>query len=164
MRCFFWTGSAVLCSQFILIFGWFLQIEMATRENIKAETLGKELIFTASRSDGPGGQNVNKVNSKITLKLDVLHSEVLSPEEKEVIFKRLKSRLTKEGALILTAQESRSQLENKETVLLKLETLLASAFKKRKVRKATKPSKGSIQDRIQMKKKLSEKKKWRQKP
>jgi ribosome-associated protein len=137
---------------------------MATSKTIKAESLGRELIFTASRSDGPGGQNVNKVNSKITLKFDVVHSDVLSSEEKSIIFKRLGSRLTKEGALILTAQESRSQLKNKETVLLKLESLLASAFEKRKVRKATKPTKGSVQDRIQMKKKLSEKKKWRQKP
>jgi ribosome-associated protein len=137
---------------------------MATGKTIKAETLGRELIFTASRSDGPGGQNVNKVNSRITLKFDVLRSEVLSSEEKEIIVRRLGSRLTKEGALILTAQETRSQLKNKEAVLLKLESLLASAFEKRKVRKATKPTKGSVQERIQRKKKLSEKKKWRQKP
>ena len=72
--------------------------------------------------------------------------------------------MTKDGVLVLTAQESRSQLANKETVMLKLENLLQRAFEKRKVRKRTKPSKGSVQERIQMKKKLSEKKKWRQKP
>ena len=131
---------------------------------IRVEKLAGELRFTASRSDGPGGQNVNKVNSKITLKFDVVNSNLLSTEEKETIVKRLGSQLTKDGVLVLTAQESRSQLANKETVILKLESLLQRAFEKRKVRKRTKPSKGSVQERIQMKKKLSEKKKWRQKP
>ncbi len=137
---------------------------MATVKTITAESLGRELIFTASRSDGPGGQNVNKVNSKITVKFDVLHSAALSDEEKETITRRLASKLTKDGVLVLTAQESRSQVKNKEAVILKLETLLARAFEKRKVRKATKPTKGSVRERIQIKKKLSEKKKWRQKP
>lgn len=137
---------------------------MAIQRIIKAEILGKELSFSASRSDGPGGQNVNKVNSKVTLKFDVAQSEVLSQEEKDVIFKKLASRLTKEGVLVLTAQDSRSQLQNKEAVILKLEKLLEKAFEKKKVRRATKPSKGSIQDRINKKKQLSEKKKWRQKP
>jgi ribosome-associated protein len=137
---------------------------MTAGEMIRAEKLAGELRFTASRSDGPGGQNVNKVNSKITLKFDVVHSNLLSAEEKEIIVKRLGSQLTKDGVLVLTAQESRSQLANKETVMLKLDNLLQRAFEKRKVRKRTKPSKGSVQERIQMKKKLSEKKKWRQKP
>lgn len=137
---------------------------MATVKKITAESLGKELIFTASRSDGPGGQNVNKVNSKITLKFDVLHSAALTDEEKETITRRLGSKLTKDGVLVLTAQENRSQVKNKEAVLLKLETLLAKALEKRKVRKATKPTKGSVRERTQIKKKLSEKKKWRQKP
>ena len=131
---------------------------------IRVEKLAGELRFTASRSDGPGGQNVNKLNSKIALKFDVVHSNLLTAEEKETILKRLGSQLTKDGVLVLTAQESRSQLANKETVMLKLENLLQRAFEKRKVRKRTKPSKGSVQERIQMKKKLSEKKKWRQKP
>jgi ribosome-associated protein len=137
---------------------------MATTRTISAGTLGKELVFTASRSDGPGGQNVNKVNSKVTVKFDVIQSEILSPEEKEIILKKLESRLTKEGILVLSAQENRSQLQNKEAVLVKLEKLLKKAFEKKKVRKATKPSKGSIQERINKKKQLSEKKKWRQKP
>lgn len=131
---------------------------------IASSKLGKELIFTASRSDGPGGQNVNKVNSKVTLKFDIAQSEVLTQDEKDIIYKKLASRLTKEKVLVLTAQDKRSQLQNKEAVILKLEKLLAKAFEKRKVRKATKPSKGSIQDRINKKKQLSEKKKWRQKP
>jgi ribosome-associated protein len=137
---------------------------MTIHRTIKAEILGKELIFSASRSDGPGGQNVNKVNSKITLKFDVAQSEVLIQEEKDILFKKLASRLTKDGVLVLMAQDKRSQLQNKEAVILKLEKLLAKAFEKRKVRKATKPSKGSIEGRIKKKKQHSEKKKWRQKP
>jgi ribosome-associated protein len=131
---------------------------------LNAALLGPELIFSTSRSSGPGGQNVNKVNSKVTLKLDILKSKALTDEEKSIITKRLASRMTTDGVLVLTAQDNRSQLQNKETVILKMEKLLAKAFEKKKVRKATKPSKGAIQSRIQQKKQLSEKKKWRQKP
>ena len=137
---------------------------MATHRIITATLMGKELKLSASRSDGPGGQNVNKVNSKVTLKFDVKQSEILTPEEKDIILYKLASRLTKEGLLVLTAQENRSQLQNKEAVMLKFEKLIAKAFEKKKARKATKPSKGSVQDRINKKKQLSEKKKWRQKP
>jgi ribosome-associated protein len=83
--------------------------------------LGKELNFSVSRSSGPGGQNVNKVNSKVTLKFDITNSLVLTPGEKETIIRKLAPRLTTERVLILSAQESRSQLENKEAVMLKFE-------------------------------------------
>src|SRR5687768_758351 len=83
--------------------------------------LGRELNFSVSRSSGPGGQNVNKVNSKVTLKFDIANSLVLTPEEKEVIIRKLATKLTTGKVLILSAQESRSQLENKEAVLMKLE-------------------------------------------
>ena len=124
--------------------------------------LGKELNFSVSRSSGPGGQNVNKVNSKVTLKVDIANSLVLTPEEKEIIIRKLGPKLTIESVLILSAQESRSQLDNKEAVVLKLERLLTKAFEKRKARKATKPSKGAVQERIKEKKQRSEKKQWRQ--
>jgi len=128
-----------------------------------ATRLERELNFSVSRSSGPGGQNVNKVNSKVTLKFDVAKSQVLTGEEKEMIFRKLVPKLTTGGVLVLTAQENRSQLENKEAVILKFEKLLTKAFEKRKARKATKPSKGAIQKRITNKKQHSEKKKWRQK-
>lgn len=130
--------------------------------SIQAVLQGNELVFTTSRSGGPGGQNVNKVNSKVTLKFDVAQSDILTPEEKEILLRKLT--LTNEGVLILTSQDKRSQLQNKESVLLKLEKLLTKAFEKKKVRKATKPSKGSVQNRIKKKKHHSEKKKWRQRP
>src|SRR5687768_5112821 len=137
---------------------------MQGQRKITAELLGSELVFTTSRSSGPGGQNVNKVNSKVTLSFDVAGSKVLAVEEKEIIAKKLATRMTNDGVLVLTAQDKRSQLQNKESVILKLEKLLAKAFEKKKARKATKPSKGSVQERIKQKKQHGEKKKWRQRP
>ena len=129
---------------------------------IAVSLLNNELIFTASRSSGPGGQNVNKVNTKVTLRFNVRHSEVLTPEEKEIILRKLSSQLTKEGILVLTAQDKRSQLQNKDAVMMKFEKFLTKAFEKKKIRKATKPSKSSKQKRIDGKKLRGEKKKWRQ--
>lgn len=125
--------------------------------------LKQELIFTVSRSSGPGGQNVNKVNSKVTVKFDVKNSAILTPEEKEIVLRKLGPKLTTEGLLVVTAQEGRSQLDNKETALQKFEQLLTKAFEKKKVRKPTKPSKSAVQKRIKSKKQHSEKKQWRQK-
>ncbi|HOX82042.1 MAG TPA: alternative ribosome rescue aminoacyl-tRNA hydrolase ArfB [Chryseolinea sp.] len=133
------------------------------QRSILAASLGNEIIFSASRSSGAGGQNVNKVNTKVTLKFDVKNSQYLSDEEKEIILKKLATRLTNDGVLVMSSQEKRSQLQNKDAVVLKLEKLLAKAFEKKKARKATKPSKGSVQNRITEKKQQSEKKQWRQK-
>lgn len=128
-----------------------------------ANRLEKELVFRVSRSSGPGGQNVNKVNSKVTLRFDVERSEILTSVEKEVIRQKLAASMSQDGELILSAQESRSQLANKEAVLQKFDRLLSKAFAKRKVRKASKPSKSAVQERLQHKKRHGDKKKWRQK-
>ncbi len=129
----------------------------------QAEDIINELIFITSRSSGPGGQNVNKVNSKVTLKFDVIGSVALSDEQKELISKKLINRLTKEGVLLLSAQENRSQLQNREEVLHKLDRLFTKIFTPKKIRKATKPSKAAKHARIKKKKEHSEKKQWRQK-
>ncbi len=131
---------------------------------VTAEILAPELLFTTSRSGGPGGQNVNKVNSKVTLQFDVQNSRILTEDQKNIIAEKLSSRLTREGILILTAQESRSQVENKARVLEKFDEVLSVAFAKRKIRKATKPSKAAKRERLKKKKVVSEKKKWRRKP
>lgn len=137
---------------------------MTGQRKITASLLYDELVFTTSRSGGPGGQHVNKVNTKVTLKFDVFHSRILTQEERDIIASRLVSTLTKDGVLMITAQDKRSQLQNKEAVVAKFDRLLLKTFAKKKVRKATKPTKGSVQSRINTKKQRAEKKKWRQRP
>jgi ribosome-associated protein len=123
-----------------------------------------EIHVSNSRSSGPGGQNVNKVNSKVTGKLDVLNSTVFTPEQKEVLLKKLQSKITADGSLILSSQDKRSQLDNKKAVVDKFRKLISKALEKKKIRKATKRSKSSLEKRITKKKLVGEKKKWRQKP
>jgi len=130
---------------------------------LSSEQLIPELEFSASRSSGAGGQNVNKVNSKVTLKWDLAHSNLISQEQKELLLKKLSSRLTLEGTLILTAQESRSQIQNKAEVLTKLDALLKKAFQPIKIRRASKPTKASKMKRVESKRKHAEKKQWRKK-
>jgi ribosome-associated protein len=126
------------------------------------DLLRNELEFATSRSSGPGGQNVNKVNTKVTLRWNIRDSALLTHEEKELLLHKLTARLTTDGTLLINAQDKRSQLQNKEEVLSKLEHLLKHAFAKKKKRKPTTPSKGSVQTRLNKKKKHAEKKKWRQ--
>ncbi len=132
-----------------------------TDGKLNAARLNRELEFTASRSEGPGGQNVNKVNSKITLRWDIVNSQIISDDEKRIIRDRLSSFLTKDGVLMLSAQDKRSQLQNKEAVMEKLDVLLVKAFAVKKRRKPTKPSKSAKAERLKKKKLVSEKKKWR---
>ncbi len=123
-----------------------------------------EVEFSTARSSGPGGQNVNKTNSKVVLRWDIENSFIINPAQKQLLLSKLKSRLTKEGVLLLSGQESRSQLFNKEEVIKKLNGLLTKAFTPKKKRKPTKPTKSSVQKRVMEKKIRSEKKQTRQKP
>ena len=132
-------------------------------EKIRKKDLIKECQFSASRSTGPGGQNVNKVNTQVSLRFDVQRSELLEEEEKMMIYQKLASYISKDGILILNAQTHRSQLQNKEEVVIKFKRLIEKAFAPRKIRKATKPSKAAIQKRLDEKKKQSQKKRLRQK-
>lgn len=126
-----------------------------------AEEVRPELEFLTSRSSGAGGQNVNKVNSKVTLQWDVVNSARLQPEQKTRILQRLQSRLSSGGVLTIVSQESRSQLQNRDLVMTKLDELLQKAFAPVKKRRKTKPTKASSQRRLESKKRDSEKKQRR---
>ncbi|MCR5887863.1 aminoacyl-tRNA hydrolase [Hymenobacter sp. J193] len=123
-----------------------------------ADAFLSELQFQTSRSSGPGGQNVNKVESRVELRFHVPTSQLLSDEQKQVLLQKLASRLTADGSLLVTAQEDRSQLRNKETALRKFHELLVKALHRPKARRATKPSKGAVRQRLESKKKHSQKK------
>ncbi len=123
--------------------------------------LQKELELTTSRSSGPGGQNVNKVESKVQIKFNVMDSLILTDLEKEIIKSKYSNKLTKNGELIVTSESKRTQLQNKEVAFKKLDRLLAKAFEKKKKRKPTQPSKAAKLERLKSKKKHSEKKSLR---
>jgi ribosome-associated protein len=118
----------------------------------------KEFEFRTSRSGGPGGQNVNKVSSKVELRFHVANSGLLTEAEKALAQEKLANYLTSEGYLQLICQEGRSQLANKESCIKKFYELLKRAFAKQKVRKPTKPSHAARQERLAGKKQQSEKK------
>ena len=130
---------------------------------ITSSQLIPELEFSTSRSSGPGGQNVNKVSTKVIIRWNLLHSSLITDEQKMVLLNKLSSQLTREGELIINSQESRSQLQNKELALEKLDTLLRKALTKPKARKATRPTKSSKVKRVDNKKRHAEKKQWRKK-
>lgn len=121
----------------------------------------RETEFRADRSSGAGGQHVNKVSTKITLSFSIPASRVLTEEEKGKLLSRLGSKLTSDGVLIIRSGESRSQVTNKEEAKQRFMTMLNAALRERKKRKATRPSKGSKEKRIQDKKHRGEVKRWR---
>ncbi len=111
-----------------------------------------ELVFTASHSSGPGGQNVNKVSSRITLWFDIVNSAYLSPEHKELIQNHLAARIGKNGVLRVISQQTRSQAENKEIAIERFAELLRDALRQVPVRKKTRVSKGAKLRRLEEKK------------
>ena len=127
------------------------------------KTIFSELIIKATRSGGKGGQNVNKVSTRIQLFFDVVKSNGISDEEKKLILHKLKNKLSEEGVLLIDVQEDRTQLGNKKIALIKLEEVLTNALKKDKKRIKTAVSAGAKKKRLTGKKILGEKKQLRQK-
>ncbi|MFN7099091.1 MAG: alternative ribosome rescue aminoacyl-tRNA hydrolase ArfB [Flavobacterium sp.] len=126
--------------------------------------LQSELQFKAVRSSGAGGQNVNKVSSKVVLSFDLKNTQGLNEHQKELALVQLHTRLTTEGILNLNCDEDRSQLRNKELVTKRFFEMIKNALVVPKERKPTKVPKAVIRKRIKDKKSLSEVKKNRRKP
>jgi len=131
---------------------------------MKTEILLSELQFKAIRSSGAGGQNVNKVASKVVLTFDVPNSKALSEEQKAILKNKLASRLSNENLLLLNCDEARSQLKNKTLVTNRFLELIKKALLVPKKRKATTIPRSVIEKRIKAKRNLSEIKQNRKRP
>ncbi|TBX70995.1 aminoacyl-tRNA hydrolase [Flavobacterium silvisoli] len=131
---------------------------------MKTDVILTELQFKAVRSSGAGGQNVNKVSSKVVLTFDVNNSKALKTEEKELLHHKLGAKLSSENLLILNCDEDRSQLKNKTIVTKRFLQLIQQSLVVQKKRKATKIPRSAIEKRIKAKRNLSEIKQQRRKP
>jgi ribosome-associated protein len=132
-----------------------------TPEDLKERISTGEFSFLTSRSSGPGGQNVNKVNTKVEIHFNVRYSSGLSDAEKELIFRKLKNRINSEGELVVRSQSERTQLNNKKKALEKMLVLLSEALTEKPERKPTSISKKSKTERLDEKKKRGRIKKIR---
>ncbi|SHE78301.1 ribosome-associated protein [Mariniphaga anaerophila] len=136
---------------------------MALSDFVKTKLLD-EVQFSASRSGGPGGQNVNKVNTKIELRFQVLESEALDEMQKQLLLSKLKNRITNQGELLVISTSERTQWRNREQAILKFFELIEKALAKPRKRKKTLPTVASRLKRIENKKKQAQKKIFRKPP
>ena len=133
-------------------------------EQLKERGFEREFIFTTSRSSGPGGQNVNKVNSKVELRFSIHQSIVLSDFEKHRLLNRISHNLISTGELVFVSQTYRSQQRNKEDAIERFFFYLAQTLTRKKRRKPTKPTRASVEKRLNKKRNLSQIKQKRKRP
>jgi ribosome-associated protein len=123
---------------------------MDTKDLIN-RNLASELIFTATRSSGPGGQNVNKVNTRVELRFRLSSTSLFTEEEKSILSRKLKNKINKEGEIILVSQSERTQQMNRNEVTRKFYELIARALTKQKKRRSTGPTYTSKIERLENK-------------
>lgn len=136
---------------------------MKLTDEIK-KLLENEIRYSTSRSSGPGGQNVNKVNTQVELRFSVTETAIFSEEEKSQILEKLKNKINSAGELIFASQQGRTQLENKELVTIKFFNAIESALRVKRTRIKTAPSPASVKQRLETKKNVSVKKQLRKPP
>lgn len=137
---------------------------MFNAKEIASRDYSAELQFQTSRSSGPGGQNVNKLETRVTLRFNPSASQTLLPDEITRLLEKWSNKLTNEGDLMISSEKHRSQLKNKEEAISLFQKELKKAFTDPKPRKKSKPSKAAIKKRLDSKKKLAEKKSMRKPP
>jgi len=130
-------------------------------DELRNRNFENEFIFSASRSSGPGGQNVNKVSTKVELRFNILFTSIFTQEEKEKILIKLKNKINKENEIILVSQSERTQLMNKIAVTEKFYDLVSKALTKKKIRKSTIPTLSSKIKRLEGKRSRGSNKKLR---
>jgi len=124
-------------------------------EDLNTRNFEKEFVFTTSRSSGPGGQNINKVNTKVELRFSIINSLLLSDSEKELVIRKLKNKINKDGELILSAQSERTQVMNKKVVIENFYKIVSKALTIPARRRSTRPTIASRIKRLEKKKKHS---------
>lgn len=126
---------------------------MVTTEELIDRIPESEFIFLSSRSSGPGGQNVNKVNTKVEVRFNVRLSDSLSAKEKDLVLNNLKNRINSTGELVIKSQSERTQLRNRNKAVEKMLLLLSEALTEKPERKPTLPTLQSQAERVDEKKK-----------
>jgi ribosome-associated protein len=132
-----------------------------TPEELKKRNFENEFVYSTSRSSGPGGQNINKLNTKVELRFSINSTLLFSDEEKELIRTKLSNKITMEGELLLVTQSERTQLMNKKRVTEKFYSIVSKALTSLPKRRATRPTITSVRKRIENKRNQGYKKNLR---